>query len=131
MTALRATSLPVPEVVAIATMGGRLAVIRSLPFAWSSYCARGSGCVTPRRMTLAASRGLPSKRNNAVAALAAIAFNTCQDVGLRRVIVHVVEQAERYIRGRSGHTLGKPRLHDPRVSDQKRSPDAQAIDLIA
>src|SRR5207253_6634476 len=41
--ALLPTSLPVPEVVAMAIMGGMLGPILSPPFNWSSYCSSGSG----------------------------------------------------------------------------------------
>ncbi len=42
MTVERATSLPVPAVVAIAIYGGRFALIRVEPSSRSSYSARGS-----------------------------------------------------------------------------------------
>ena len=58
-TPLRPTSLPVPAVVGMAIIGGTSFTILASPPIASSYCARGIGCVTARRTSLATSSGLP------------------------------------------------------------------------
>ena len=59
MTVERPTSLPVPDVVAIAINGGKFAVIFAHPSTRSSYSASGSVCVALSRIALAASSADP------------------------------------------------------------------------
>src|SRR5205814_3611641 len=59
ITALRPTSLPVPEVVATAIIGGRFGPILLEPSRRSSYSSSGRRWVVFRRMAFAASSALP------------------------------------------------------------------------